>query len=63
MDKSETNKKMGRPKKPVPEKQFYGICCTEGERIRVERKINRERLRCGKITVSEFFLRAIGVRH
>jgi len=58
-----TKKKPGRKPKSPPEKMYFGIKCTEQERIRIDREINLERLRRGKITVSEFFLRAIGVRH
>jgi len=58
-----TTAKRGRPAKNPPEKMFFGIKCTPAERKKVVQQINRAGIRDGvRVTHSDFFLRACGVR-
>jgi len=57
-------KKLGRPAKKIREKPYFSILCTESERGRIYKKLNNARR--GKpntgLTISEYFLQAIGIR-
>ena len=56
-------KRKGRPAKNPPEVMRFGIKCTDAEKKAVWKKLNQRGVELSSnLTVSEFFLQAIGVR-
>ena len=54
-------KKKGRTPKEPPEQMRFGIKCTDAERDAVWEKMNKTASK-KRVTVSDFFLKAAGIR-